>query len=284
MSSISRVRGTRTVPAHPPIELVAIDLDGTLLDDRKHIGDRTVRALRALPRHGVRVVIASARPPRSVRPFYKLLGLDTWQINYNGALIWDEPSQRVVFHRPMEGAMVREMVEVARDLFEEVVVTCEILDQWYTDRVEQPYTTETGRLYAPDVVAPLATFVSQPITKLLLLGEPRTIAHIEGVLTTRFGERVSIVRSEGELLQIMDARVTKAMALKRVARHYRVAMANVLALGDAPNDVEMLDAAGVGVAMANSLPMVQKVADWVGPSNNDLGVLAALKRYGLVHE
>src|SRR5438874_6109459 len=112
-----------------PIKLVAVDLDGTLLDKSKRVSDRAATALKCLPGSGVKVVIASARPPRSVRQIYQELGLDTWQINYNGALIWDEPNQQPVFHRPMHPKLVRMMVERARDMFEEVLVSCEVLDK-----------------------------------------------------------------------------------------------------------------------------------------------------------
>ena len=135
-----------------------------------------------MPGRGVKVVLASARPPRSVRAFYQALGLDTLQINYNGALIWDEPERRVVFHRPLAGALVREMIDVAREMHDRVLVTCEILDQWYTDRYDLSFTTETGRLFKPDVVAPLESFCDREITKLLLLGEPQTLPILSGYL------------------------------------------------------------------------------------------------------
>src|SRR5437762_1703941 len=95
----------------PPIRLVAVDLDGTLLNDSKQVTEQTAAALACLAERGVKLVIASARPPRSVRHIYRELGLDTWQINYNGALIWDEPNQTAVFHRPMRGPLVRQIVE-----------------------------------------------------------------------------------------------------------------------------------------------------------------------------
>src|SRR5687768_11072036 len=102
-----------------PVRLVAIDLDGTLLNDSKQVSEHTAEALCCLPMRDVKVVIASARPPRSVRHVYNLLKLDTWQINYNGALIWDEPKQAPVFHRPLSGPLVAEIVELARDMFDE---------------------------------------------------------------------------------------------------------------------------------------------------------------------
>lgn len=262
------------------VRLVAIDLDGTLLTNSKRVSKRTAKALCCLPARDVRVVIASARPPRSVRQIYRALGLDTWQINYNGALIWDEPNQRVVHHQPLDCILARQIIDLSRDMYEEVQVSCEILDRWYTDREEQPYTTETGRLFKPDLVATLDEFCNQPLTKLLLLGEPRIVARLESLLTEEFPD-ASIIRSDPELLQVMHPDASKAAALERVATEYGVPMSEVMAIGDAPNDISMLQAAGIGIAMDNAHPMVKLEADWVAPSNNDHGVHAALKKFGL---
>jgi Cof subfamily protein (haloacid dehalogenase superfamily) len=273
------------VPHPPDIKLVAVDLDGTLLNDSKQVSDQTLRAFRCLPSRGVKVVIASARPPRSVRHIYKHLDLDTWTINYNGALIWDEQAQTPVFHRPLAKGVARKNIDDARFLFANVQVTCEILDKWYTDRFDPAITTETGRLFKPDVVAPLSTFADGQITKLLFLADPATISTLEFALAQAHseveGEEVTVLRTDDNLIQIMDRRVSKATALQIVAKHYGVEMAHVMALGDAPNDVAMLQVAGVAVAMDNAHKLVKKVAHWVAPSNNDHGVHAALQKYGL---
>ncbi len=167
-------------------------------------------------------------------------------------------------------------------MFEEVLVTCEILDKWYTDRLDDgTLTTETGKLFKPDYVGPFETFCEQPVTKLLLLGEPRLVLRLEDLLAESFGESVSVVKTDEHMLQIMDRRVSKAVALQKVAGHYGIPMRHVMAIGDAPNDVGMLQLAGVAVAMDNAHPLVKEQADWVAPSNNDHGVHAALKRYGL---
>jgi Cof subfamily protein (haloacid dehalogenase superfamily) len=265
-----------------PIRLVAVDLDGTLLNDSKEVSDQTVRAFAGLPERGVKVVIASARPPRSVRAIYQRLNLATWQINYNGALVWDEGARRVVHHQPMAGELVREIVDTARDYYDELLVSCEILDRWYTDRSDNSYTTETGKLFPPDVVCDLSTMCAQPVTKLMLLGDPAAIAKTEVLLAEQFAERVQIVSSnDAHLIQIMDKDAGKAAALARVAGHYGIPIEQVMAIGDALNDVGMLGLAGVAVAMDNAHPLVKDCADWVAPSNNDHGVHAALVRYGL---
>jgi Cof subfamily protein (haloacid dehalogenase superfamily) len=274
--------------AVPPIHLVAVDLDGTLLNDSKQVSDRTAAAFNGLPAKGVKVVIASARPPRSVRHIYKLLNLDTWQINYNGALIWDEPAQLPIFHRPLGKGVARRIIDDARFLFGHVQVTCEILDKWYTDCFDPAHTTETGRLFKPDVIAPLDTFCDGQVTKLLFLADPKTISTLEYALAQAHGgaggatgEEITVLRTDDNLIQIMDRRVSKAVALQLVAKHYGVDMHNVMAIGDAPNDVGMLQVAGVAVAMDNAHPLVKKVSHWVAPSNNDHGVHAALAKYGL---
>ena len=271
---------SRAAPSAETIRLIAIDLDGTLLNTSKKISEQTLSALKCLPQE-VRIVIASARPPRSVRNFYQMLALDTWQINYNGALIWDEPNQRAVFHRPIAGALAQQIIESARDRFEEVLISCEIMDRWHTDRLDNSFTTETGKMFKPDVIAPYETFCKEPVTKVMLLGDPKILNKLEPMLLEKFGQQVTIVQTDDHLLQLMDKRVSKATALQKTAEHYRIPLSQVMAIGDAPNDVGMLQLAGVAIAMDNAHPVVKQVAHWIAPSNDDHGVHAALVRYGL---
>jgi Cof subfamily protein (haloacid dehalogenase superfamily) len=262
------------------IRLVAIDLDGTLLNDSRQVSEQTAGALACLPRRGVKVVLASARPPRSVRHVYRSLGLDTLQINYNGAMIWDEVRSRVEFHQPLGPELARGVIARAREEFPQVLVSCEVYDRWLTDRVDPQYLTETSRLFPPDGILPVEAMCAEPVTKVLLMGEPEMISELRGRLAESH-PHVSLIRSDPDLIQIMHAGVNKGTALKVVADHYRVPMGQVMAIGDATNDIPMLEAAGVRVAMDNAPPEVKVVADWVAPSNNDHGVHAALVRYGL---
>jgi Cof subfamily protein (haloacid dehalogenase superfamily) len=265
-----------------PIRMVAIDLDGTLLNDSKQVTEQTLRSISRLPGRGVKVVIATARPPRSVRHFYEQLGLDTFQINYNGALIWDEPRKSAVYHRPMAGSLVSELIARGRDLYADLLVSCEVMDRWYTDRHDPQYTTETGRLFKPDVICPVSEMCRRAITKLMFLGHPELITALEAEFGgADLAGKITAVRADADLIQIMDRRVSKAVAMIKIADHYRVPGQQIMAIGDAPNDVGMLQAAGVAVAVNNAHERVKAVADWVAPSNNDHGVRAALVRYGL---
>ncbi|MFI5381957.1 MAG: Cof-type HAD-IIB family hydrolase [Tepidisphaerales bacterium] len=263
------------------IRMVAIDLDGTLLTSTKKITAQTADALKAVATAGIKIVIASARPPRSVRTFYEQLGLDTLTINYNGALIWDEPRKTPHTHLPMPPGLVRRIILFARDMFPEVLASCEVLDRWYTDRHDPAYTTETGRIFKPDLVAPMDEFLGEPVTKLMLLGDPDMITLLHDFVQTFFEQHCTAIRADPELIQVMNSRASKAIALKAVAGHYGVALEEVMAIGDAANDVPMLQAAGIAVAMDNAHPLVKEAADWIAPSNDNHGVAAALTKFVL---
>lgn len=262
-----------------PVDLVALDLDGTLLDSNKRIGGRTVRVLKLLPKLGVRVVLASARPPRSCRAIYDGLGLDTWQINYNGALIWDPHAKRAVRHWPMHGSLVWGMTRLARDLVPNVQVAAEVVDRWYTDRHDPYRTTVTGKLFRPDVVAPITSWAREPTTKLMFLSEPRKVARIREALRDQYGHVAKVVHADPDLVQVMSPEAGKDAALRVVCEHHGIDPRNTLAIGDAVNDLEMLRFAGVAVAVANGCDECKQVARWVAPSNDDHGVYEAVRRF-----
>lgn len=268
-------------PSAGPFKLVAIDLDGTLLRSDKKLTKRSVEAVAEATRRGVHVVLASARPPRSVREIYQRLGLTTFQVNYNGALVHDMPRKKHVFHQPLTPKLATRIVKFARKLDPDVVVSAEILDKWYTDRVDETLITETSRFHHPDFMGPLESFLHVPVTKLMLLAPPERLKPVREAIARKFGREVAILISDKHLIQIVHVEVDKAAALQRVAQNYGIERENVMAIGDAPNDLGMLRWAGLGVAMANGWPQARAAADVIVPSNDEDGVAIALERYVL---
>ncbi len=265
------------------IRMVAIDLDGTLLSTRKTITRETHTAIRAAVKAGIHVVIATARPPRSVRFYYDALKLETPTVNYNGALIWNEREKRVIEHVPLDVAVAKKIIAWGRKQHPELLVSIEILDKWYTDHFEDlpEYMTETAKQFTPDFVGPLDAFMRVPITKLMLLGKPARIAELERGIAEKFIKEVAQTRSDAHMLQLMNPTTSKAGALAKVARDLGITASEVMAIGDAPNDVQMLEWAGLAVVPENGWDMAKKVADAVVPSNDADGVAVALKRYVL---
>ncbi|HOF19133.1 MAG TPA: Cof-type HAD-IIB family hydrolase, partial [Phycisphaerae bacterium] len=245
----------------------------------KQITETTEAILRAARREaGVHIVLATARPPRSVMPFYSQLELDTPMVNYNGALVYDPISRRVLMHRPVSAKISRGIVRLAREKYPGVLVSAEVLDRWYTDRVDDRYATATARHFRPDVLAPIEQWLTTPVTKLLLLGEPDRLLELARDIHAAYPHQVQIVRTEGELLQIMHATVSKAQALRAVAGEMGVTREQVMAIGDNANDVEMLRWAGIGVAMANAAPEALAAADVVTDHHDSDGAARAIHR------
>ena len=262
------------------IHLVAIDIDGTLLNSAKRITDATARAIAtARQRLGVRVVLATARPPRTAMPFYRQLKLDTPTINYNGALVYDPPSGRVIMHRPIWPKTANSIVSLSRGMYPEVLVSAEILDRWYTDRMDGQYMTETGQIYEPDVVGPVEQWLTQPVTKLLLLADPDKLLNIARAIRKLIPHQVSIVQTEEYILQIMHVTASKVQALRVVAGEMGINREQVMAIGDNSNDVGMLSWAGLAVAMANAVPEAHQAADHICDHNDADGVAEAINKY-----
>ncbi len=186
------------------IQLVAIDLDGTLLNSSKQITDTSAAIIRTARRDvGTHIVLASARPPRSVMPFYDLLELEAPMINYNGALVYDPLSHRVILHKPIPAENVRGLVMLARSIYPGVLVSAEVMDEWYTDRLDMAYATETARHCKPDVIAPVDEWFNQQMTKLLLLGEPQRLAEVANAILDKFEHQVVVMQTEGTHFQSM---------------------------------------------------------------------------------
>ncbi len=265
------------------VRLVAIDLDGTLLNQRKAITPRTQRALHRAVNRGVQIVLATARPPRSVRYYYQALRLSSLQINYNGALIWDEKQKHIISHRPLDLELARKAIAFARRRYRDIMVSVEILDKWYTDHYSDvpEYTTETAKHFSPDFVGPLKSFLTVPVTKVMFLGKPEWVADLEARIPQKFGYSLSHTRSDPHLLQIMARGVNKGVALRALADRLHIDLADTMAIGDAPNDVEMLQTAGTAVAMGNAWPELRAVARYAAPTNEEDGVAVALERFVL---
>lgn len=263
----------------PPIGLIALDLDGTVLRPDRTISARVINAIAAASIR-VPVILASARPPRSVRAIHAQLGLATAAVLYNGALTWDFARDHFDAHVPLSADTTAELIERARRLMPGVIVNVEHLDRWFTDAVSDRFITETGRLFGPTLVAPLAAYASLGATKLMFHAEPAEIDALRSALEAHFAD-VSFIRTDPDLLQMMSARTSKWRGLVALATSLGVAPAGILAIGDNENDLEMIRGAGVGVAMANGTDAAKSAADWIAPSNVDDGVAVAIERFVL---
>jgi len=261
------------------IRLIAIDLDGTLLTSDKRISQATVSALAdAMRIGGARIVLASARPPRSTLAFYRQLGLDTPLICCNGALVQVPATGRTLIHRPIAAKFAIQAVQLARRVYPGMIVSAEIVDQWYTTQFNEAYLDSPEFSARPDVVAPVETWLNRPVTKLLLLGATDKLTEAGILLREELSGELVVAQTEEHLLQIIHKLASKALCLRSVATQMGIDRSEVMAIGDNANDCGMIQWAEMGVAMANASPRALDVADYVTDSNDNDGVAHAVRR------
>jgi hypothetical protein len=266
-----------------PIRLLAIDVDGTLLRSDASLPQGVIHACRSAERIGCVVVLATARPPRGTRTLLAAMGMQSPVINYNGAVIWNPRDDKPQYHEPLSGEIARQIVEEARELHPDVMVAIEVLDHWSTDRVDDRWASADGKPAQPDYLGPLDDVFAQPVTKVNLLGDPDRLKPVMETITERYWKtrQVSVFLSDPALIQITHPLVDKGIALQRIARKMNLRREEIMAIGDASNDMGMIEWAGFGVAVANAYPAVRDMADAVVPSNDELGVARAIQRFVL---
>jgi len=271
----------RPLPLDRP-QLVAIDVDGVLMHTDGTPGRKTIDALRQACQAGVRVVLATARPPRSTAKVYRTLQLDTLQINHNGAVIYDPVAEKVMFHRPMRGPIARQIIDAARRMDADVEIGVEVIDQFYADHRLKALEREPSVGDVAQQDGALDAALGGSVTKIMMLGSAQSVGEIQMELGQRFSKHVAFAYSHHRLIQVVAAGVDKGVALAKVAAHYGVPQDRVMAIGDAPNDVPMLKWAGLGIAVANAWEDVRRLADFIVPSNDDDGVAEAIRKHVLI--
>lgn len=279
---MAKVDDSDTLPMLPEkVGLIAIDLDGTLLRDDGSVSEASVKAIRTASERGIKVVIATARSPRNARKISQQLLLETLQINHNGALIFDPDRNKVMYHKAIDHRLAREAIAMAREVDANITVAIERLDKGYMDRKPGVSLVKPGCPADAEGIARVDDHLNEPVTKVMIFGQPQPLFEIEAQFKARFADRIGFSFTDMHLLTMVHPKVDKGRALEAVAKHYGVAQANVMAIGDAPNDLGMLTWAGIKVGMGNSWPAVRKAVDLTVPSNNDDGVAYAIEHYAL---
>ena len=269
-----------------PIKLIALDLDGTLLDSRGEIPARNRDVLQAASERGVIVALASGRMTDCISPFEDKLGLDCPVIGYNGGMVrgTQEEGRSVLFHRPLEARYGRELINYCRERYMLNFYCDDILYAEETAELRKwadIYSDQTGAVYS--FVPNLEPFVERDPTKLIVITDPAERNRLHDEWVPRWGKETTIVRTNPEYLEFMNLRTDKGVALEALCRTLGISMAETMALGDGDNDAPMLAAAGLGIAMANATPVSKKSARVVSElTNDDCAVADAVERYVMV--
>ena len=248
-----------------PILVTAVDLDDTLLRSDGELSPRTLAALQAWLAAGRRVVIATGRPPRTIAEKLPALLQNAAWICYNGAEVRQQGN--ILYQNYIPSGVLPETIGRVLDQHPDATIGMEIDDLlWLNRERSRPghYRVADLRTMA-HLSTPKVLFFSERLSELMAILEPPPA-----------GTRL-MPSGRYQFTQMMSSSADKASALHVLLNRWGLSAENVIAFGDDVNDVELLQAAGIGVAVANALDSVKAAADRITASNDDDGVALVLE-------
>jgi Cof subfamily protein (haloacid dehalogenase superfamily) len=262
-------------------KLIVTDLDDTLLREDLTISDRSKRAICKARENGIHVVLATGRMFPSAVPYARELNLTGPIICCQGAQIADIRTGRPIRITAIPRALGAEILRFAQDagIYAQYYSQEEYFFEQKSEESEY-YHHNSGVEGKALGRKPSEALDIDPI-KILLMAEPQRIRQAHALAAERFGDRLSVTISKSCFLEFTHLRADKGSAVEELAAMLKVPPEQVMAVGDAPNDLPMLRFAGLGVAMGNGGEDVKGQADAVTSSNMEEGVAAAIEKYAL---
>ena len=263
------------------IRLVAYDLDGTLIGRDLRIAQRVLNAVGRARDAGIAGCLVTGRMYRAALPFARELHLDAPIVCYQGAAIVDPVTDAVLYDRPLENDVVRELIALTQtdgmhlQLYRNDEYYCEGRNR-FSDLYASLAMTE------PVIVPSLReAFAYSPATKGVVIADAPEAAKYETRLRVALEGKAYVTRSLPEFVEVLDPYVDKGTALRFVAQRLGVPMDATAAIGDSWNDLPLLAAARVRIAMGSAPPELKAAATAVVADVAHDGVAEALERYVL---
>ena len=287
-------------------KIVAIDLDGTLLNSYGEITPKTKEVLKKVMEKGVQVVLASGRPVSAIENIANEIGAEEYLISGNGALVYDIKQKEVVYDKFLTKDQVLEIVDICEEnsIFCNVYTETEVIAKtlnynvlfYHKENAKKPEGKRTNinvvlnmRKYIEDL-DDNARFLKMTVcdpNRLIFNGIIRKLRNIEtiDVLDISHMSRKTIkdgtedVQIEYFYTEITNQNVNKWSAIEYLLEKQNIKPEEVMAIGDNVNDKEMIENAGLGVVMGNSSPQMKEIADIVVSDNNSDGIVEAVEKF-----
>lgn len=263
-------------------KIIALDMDGTLLDDDKKITEENKKALMRAKDKGVKVVLSSGRPKDGLIKYLDELELiqdDEYVLSYNGCLVQEAKSGKILHEVGIKGTDLHYMYTLSR----EFNVNIHAFSEKYgliTPKMSK-YTEVEASLNGiePTIIDFFDIPDDENIIKIMLVDEAEILDEAISRLPQEAYDKYNIVKSTPYFLEIINKNGNKGEGLKALAEHLGVKREEVMAFGDASNDREMIEYAGLGVAMENAMEEIKEVADYITCNNNEDGVAKVINKF-----
>ena len=286
-------------------KLVAIDLDGTLLDSYGQISEKNKTTIQNAISKGTKIVLTSGRGTMSVKNFASEIGADEYMICGNGAIVYDLKQEQIVYEKFLSQKKVLQLIKICEEnsiyysIYTERGIIAKTLNYnvlfYNHENASKPDNKKTNIYLTEDVYQYILNRKENDYTKITvcddnniifnsIIRKLRTINGIDvldvGHMTRKllkFGTEVYSI--EYFYTEITNENTDKWNAIKFLINKLGISKDEVMAIGDNVNDQTMLENAGMGVAMANSAPYIQKMGKVVTDTNNNDGVAKAIEKY-----
>lgn len=286
MSPLRDIRAAHRPAGALAPRVAVLDLDGTTIDYQQRLHPRVRDAVRSVAAR-IPVIIATGRMYRSALTWAEALGVHEALVCYQGAMVREIPGRdgspgRTLFEQPLRAAPARRALHIAREQnwHFQVYLNDELLcEQERPEARLYSHISGVGFRLVPDL-DPLLDFGTTKAA--CVIEDPVEVDRASALLAQELGVTARVTRSNPEFVEIIDPEVSKAVGCEIVCRRLGYSLADAVAVGDAPNDIELLTAAGYAVAVATSRPEVLAAADATCARPEDAGVADVLDALGLL--
>ena len=263
------------------IKLVAIDMDGTLLNSKKELLEETKQYFKDFHKKETEtlLVLCTGRPETGIRPYLKDLGYleeNHYIISQNGANIYESRTGKRVMDAFLDSAAIQKWIELGKkhgiSVMGAGVDYYYCFDQEPTEWMEFDVKLVSGKLKR----IPTKESLNTDFYKILLMGDEEQLNEFETFIPEEWRDEFYVVRSQKYLVEVLTKGVNKAFGLEKLAQKLNIQPSEIAAVGDAANDIEMLEYAGLAIAMGNASEEVKSISDILTDTNENNGVIKAI--------
>ena len=265
------------------IKLIAIDMDGTLLNSKKELLEETKQYFKNFHNKNTEtlLVLCTGRPETGIRPYLKDLGYleeNHYIISQNGASIYESQTGKRVMDAFVDSTAIQKWIELGKK--HGISVMGAGVDYYYsfdeepTEWMEFDVKLVSGKLKR----IPTKESLNIDFYKILLMGDEEQLNEFETFIPEEWRDEFYVVRSQKYLVEVLTKGVNKAFGLEKLAQKLNIQPSEIAAIGDAANDIEMLEYAGLAIAMGNGSEEVKAIADIVTDTNENNGVIKAIDK------
>lgn len=263
-------------------KVLVLDIDGTLTNSEKQITPNTKQAIIDTMKRGHLVILASGRPTTGMKRYAEELMLEEYggyMLSFNGARIIQCKTGEIIYQQTLPTNVISGLYHFA--LENDLGICTYLGDDIIVGTRIDPYLELESRINQMKMkqVEHFDKFVDFDVNKCLITVHPQKAPELLTVLQKKYGDILSIYRSEPFFIEVMPQHVDKAASLEKMLSSVGLAREDVICCGDGYNDISMIKYAGIGVAMENAQKSVKEVADFITDSNNSDGIVKVVNKF-----